>query len=363
MRKRLPFMLLLMLLLVSLPGCAKEEAETQPRQFFVSTYKIGKKDVYSPAWFDPTTGEVTYLCAHCPHQCQGDNGHCSEEVHGDACPFEGFSATHFQILEDTLYYFVSNEDHGDLYAYSLTNGERTHLWDTSPSTLWRSSHLFKGEYLYHFDSTLDSSMRYENMQRLHLPTDEWQDVCKQVLPWQIEDDIGFYLLSDSDEHHANGVYSQPLYTADEIPPTKTLLLHEITLGSSTLLCEDALYWIGDNKLPQDGNTVIQDLYRYDRHTQEIKLLVQNFGHSYLRAYGDYLYGTRNDGTRSVLMQVHATDGSQKVVFTPEDGWTPKPGTIDIVGDYVILNAINGEISGKIVYDIANEKGTLYTLDS
>lgn len=362
MQKRFSLVTILLLAFVGLfSGCAKEEAEEVPRQLFVSTYKIGKKEVSSPAWFDPATGEVTYLCSHCPHECLGDNGHCSEEVHRDACPFAGFFSARYQVIGDTLYYFASNEDYGNLHAYSLTSGETTHLLDTAPNTLWRSSTLFRGEYLYQFDASRERNFLYENMQRLHLPTGEWEDLDGQPLPFAIEDGVGFYTLADSDEHYITGIYSQPLYKTGETPPPKTLLLHEVDIGIFLKLTEDAIYWFGNDQLPQDANDVHSDLYRYDRQTQEITLLVQNYGSSQLVDYGESLYGIRKDGTRTVLMQIHATDGTQKVLYTAEEGWTLHPASVDLVENYVIVDANSENGKAKVVYDIVSGESMFYKI--
>ncbi len=338
-------------LLLLFAGCAKEEA-APPRQLFVSTYTSGKNEVTSPAWFDPATGEVTYLCPDCPHSCVGNDGHCDEDVHGDECPFAKFSAR-YTLLGDTLYYFTTNEDYGDLYAHSLTTGETTRLLDTSPNKLWRSSFLFQGEYLFHFNNASRNGSSYGELRRLHLPGGTWEDIPGQSIPMYIEHDVGFYTIPDSNGHSAAGLYSQPLYTANEAIPAKTLLLHEVELYFTQLVTEDAIYWFGDDALPVEsieGNVVPGDLYRFDRHTQENTLLVQNFGHSNLVACGGYLYGIRRDGTRSVLMQVHATDGTQKVLYTAEADWHLIMATLEVVGDFVIVDATDGDMVCKIVYD-------------
>lgn len=346
--------LTLLSLLLLFAGCAKEE-EAPPRQLFVSTYTIGKSEVASPAWFDPATGEVTYLCPDCPHSCTGNDGHCDEDVHGDKCPFAKFSAR-YTLSDDTLYYFTTNEDYGDLYAYSLTTGETTRLMDTSPNKLWRSSFLFQGEYLYHFDNASRDGSSYGEMRRLHLPGGTWEDIPGQSIPFHIENGVGFYTIPDSNEHSVAGLYSQPLYTADAAIPAKTLLLHEIELYFTPLITEDAIYWFGNDALPAndrlstEGNAMPGDLFRFDRQTQENRLLVQKFGHSYLVPCGGYIYGIRRDGTRSVLMQVHPTDGSQKVIYTAEEDWHLVTATLDTVGDYVIVDATDGKKQAKVVYD-------------
>ena len=343
-------------LLLLFTGCAKEE-ETPPRQLFVSTYTIGKNEIAAPTWFDPATGEVTYLCSDCPHACTGNDGHCNEDVHGDACPFAKFSSR-YTLLDDTLYYFTTNEDYGDLCAYSLTTGETTRLMDTAPNKLWRSSFLFQGEYLYHFDNASRDGSRYGELRRLHLPDGTWEDIPGQSIPFHIENGVGFYTIPDSNEHSVSGIYSQPLYTTGEAIPTKTLLLHEVELYFTLLVTEDAIYWFGDEDLPiegVEGNAVPGDLHRYDRHTRENTLLVQNFGHSHLVPCGGYIYGIRSDGTRSVLMQVHATDGSQKVIYTAEEDWHLIMATLDMVDTYVIVDATSGAEHAKVVYDTATKE--------
>lgn len=377
MRKRLPFILLLMLLLVSLPSCTKEVSAT-PQQLFLSTYKIGKVDYFSPAWFDPATGEVTYLCDHCPHQCQGDDETCSEEVHGDDCPFTNILRSHHHIVGDTLYYFChslcGDEVHEDLYAYSLTNGERTHLLNTINTDAY-SHFLFKGEYLYQLDKNVPRGQNntdkkyvstYRDLQRLHLPTGEWEDVSGQTPPWQIEDGIGYYLLSES-EDALTGMVSQPLYTSGETPPEETLLFHEVTMDATPLLTEDAIYWIGDNKLPEDEDTVARDLYRYDRQTQEITLLAEDFGsrfsalNAYLQEDDGYLYNICEEGTKEVLTQVCIADGTQKALYTEEEGWKIENSTLDVVGDYVIVDLYHNSTFGKFVYNTITKDRFVYVL--
>lgn len=378
MRKWL--LLMTLLLLVSLPSCTKEET---PRQLFISTYKIGKVDDSSPAWFDPATGEVTYLCTHCPHQCQGDDETCSEEVHGDDCPFAGILRLH-HVVEDTVYYFClspSEKDvHINLYAYSLTDGERTHLLDTVNTDVY-SHFLFEGEYLYQLDTHVPRGQNntnqkyistYRDLQRLHLPTGTWEDVSGQSPPWQIEDGIGYYLLSESDDA-LTGMVSQPLYTSSETPPEETILFQKVTMDATPLLTEDAIYWIGDNKLPEDEDTVVRDLYRYDRQTQEITLLAQDFGsrfsalNAYLVEDDGYLYGICEEHTKEVLTQVCIADGTQKALYTEddgltkEDGWTIENSTLDMVEDYVIVDVYNKATPGKLVYDTTTGESVLYVL--
>lgn len=371
-----------LLLLVSLPSCTKEEP---PQQLFLSTYKIGKVDYSSPAWFDPATGEVTYLCAHCPHQCQGDDETCSEEVHGDDCPFANIARTLYCVIEDTFYYFCTYfhdvEKHEILYAYSLMDGNRTELLHTMFNTSVSSLYIIKGEYLYQLDTHVPRGQNntnqkyistYRDLQRLHLPTGTWEDVSGQTPPWQIEDGIGYYLLSESDDA-LTGVYSQPLYTSGETPPEETILFHEVTMDATPLLTKDAIYWIGDNQLPEDEDTVARDLYRYDRQTQEITLLAQDFGsrfsalNAYLVEDDGFLYGICEEDTKEVLTQVCIADGTQKALYTEddgltkEDGWTIENSTLDVVGDYVIVDVYNKATPGKLVYDTTTDESVLYVL--
>ena len=98
---------------------------------------------------------------------------------------------------------------------------------------------------------------------------------------------------------------------------------------------------------------MHDLYRFDRKTQEIRLLVENFGNSMPVVYGEYLYAVRHDETRNVLMQVHTTDGDQKILYVPEEGYKLKMTTLEIVGKYLIVDLQHdaGETQEKLWFDL------------
>lgn len=333
-------------------GCEKEEEPV--RQLFFPEYTVGKTDVTAPAWFYPETGDVEYLCPGCPHRCLGNVDDCPEDVHGDTCPFYKFSGR-YSLTDTALYYFTSMDAYGDLYVYDLETHSRERLRDTDTNPLWRSSYIFYGEYLYQYDrdSLGDDGLWYGQMTSTFLPTGETTDLSGQRMPWIVENGTAYYLLTDSSPYIVSGIYSQPLYNAGETPPEKTLLLHEVDLGSYPLLEEDAVYWIGDNKLRDNPDVVVHDLYRFDRKTQEIRLLVENFGSSMPVVYGEYLYAVRHDETRNVLMQVHTTDGDQKILYVPEEGYRLKMTTLEIVGKYLIadLQHDNGETQEKIWFDL------------
>lgn len=342
-----------------LAGCAKEEEPV--RQLFFPEYTVRKEKVTVPAWFYPETGEIEYLCPDCVHKCFNTGINCEEDVHGDACPFYKFSGR-YSLAEEVLYYFTSADDFGDLYSYNTETRESVRLMDTKPNHLWRSSYIFYGEYLYEYDrdSLTEDGLYYGHMNRIHLPEWESTDIAGQRLPWKVENGTAYYLLTDSDAHIVSGIYSQPLYSAEDTPPAKNLILHEVELGSYPLLEEDAVYWIGDSKLRVDPDTVVHDLYRFDRKTQEIQLLAENFGNSMPVVHGDYLYAVRHDETRNVLMQVHSTDGDQKILYVPEDGWKLKMTTLEAVGKYLVVDAVSDSANGKVVYDTETGESTLYT---
>ena len=357
MRRILVGLAAVVLLLV---GCEKEEEPV--RQLFFPEYTVGKTEVTVPAWFYPETGEIEYLCPDCPHKCFNAGTNCEEEVHGDACPFYKFSGR-CSLAEDTLYYFNSRDEFGELYAFHLESRTWEKLMDTDPNPLWRSSCVFKGEYLYQYDreSCEEGDLYYGQFIRIHLPTMEITDLSGQRLPWKVEDGVAYYAMTDSDPYIASsGIYSQPLYSAEEIPPAKDLILHEVELGVYPLLEEDAVYWIGDKKLREDPNAAVHDLYRFDRKTQEIRLLAENFGSSMPVLFGEYLYAVRHDETRNVLMQVHSTTGDQKILYVPEDGWKLKMTTLDVVEKYLVVDVISDNASGKVVYDTETGESTLYT---
>jgi len=334
-------------------GCEKEEEPV--RQLFFPEYTVGKTEVTAPAWFYPETGDVEYLCPDCPHRCLGNVDDCPEDVHGDACPFFAFTNTNgCRQVGEKLYYFTCEDVYGELFAYDLKTQTREKLLDTAPETVWRSTCQLRGEYLYQWDSVTGNNRNYkENIRRMHLPTGEVTDMNGHPIPWKVQDGTGYYLLTDSSPYFVSGIYSQPLYDLGENPPEKTLLLHEVDLGSYPLLEEDAVYWIGDNKLRDNPDVVVHDLYRLDRKTQEIRLLVENFGSSMPVVYGEYLYAVRHDETRNVLMQVHTTDGDQKILYVPEEGYRLKMTTLEIVGKYLIvdLQHDNGETQEKIWFDL------------
>lgn len=262
----------------------------------------------------------------------------------------------------------------ELYAYSLTDGNRTQLFDTVLNADVSSTYLFQGEYLYQLDTHVLRGQNntdkkyvstYRDLQRLHLPSGTWEDVSRQSPPWQIEDGVGYYLLSESDDGTLTGVYSQPLYTANDIPPEETLLFHEVTMDATPLLTEDAIYWIGSNKLPED--TEIRNLYRYDRQTQETTLLAENFGsrfsslNAYLKEDDGFLYGICEEGTTEVLTQVCIADGTKKALYTEENGWSIENSTLDVVGDYVIVDLYHHATLGKFVYNTITQDRFVYVL--
>ena len=346
--------------LMLLTGCGKP-AEEPVRQLFFPAYTVLKTDVTVPAWFYPDTGDVEFLCAGCVHQCMYSEYTCSEEMHGEECLFYKFNpGMGYSLVEGKLYYFLAE----DLYVYDTATGEREQLKDTATSGWGDESYIFNGEYLYHYDrdSERENGKGYTRIERIHLPDMGTEDINGQGLVWKIKEGVGYYVMADSSPYIISGLYSQPLYTAEEEPPAKELLLHEVELGIYTLLTEDAVYWIGNDRLEADPDVVTHNLYRYDLKKQSIILVAEDFGVGRIVSDGEYLYAVRQQEDGYALIR---TDdyGNITVLGMADDDQRLLPASADIVGQYVIADVVSDKAdgmikSGKMVYDM--ESGEIQT---
>ncbi|MBQ8640785.1 MAG: hypothetical protein IJ480_01085 [Clostridia bacterium] len=346
-------------LILFLTACGKEETEPV-RQLFFPEYTVLQKNVTVPAWFYPETGKVEFLCPDCVHQCVKGEYACREAVHGHECPFYEISER-YSLVDGVLYYFAGDDDNVALYSYDTEDHTREVLMETD-NPLWRSSYIFKKEYLYSYDrdSEMEGWQSYGNMNRIHLPSMRVTDISGQQIPWKIVDGIGYYNIADSSPYIVSGLYSQPLYARNELPPAKELLLHEVDLGVSLYMDENAVYWSGTNYLPDEMEETESNLYRYDRHTKETTLLIRDYRFGVETGYGEYLYDIRHDETGSVLVRVHGTLGDQKVLYTPEEGWSLTGGA-RAAGQYIIADMKSDTAYGKLVYDTAAETCQTYVL--
>ena len=336
-------------LVLCLAGCGK--AEEPVRQLFFPEVAVLKTNVTVPAWFYPATGEMEYLCPHCPHACIDGESACQEEVHGKDCLFYKFSSEKgCSLVGDKLYYFLAE----DLYVYDTTTGERERLMDRNTSGL--DSYIFKGEYLYRYDDSYkhENGQTYDRMERIYLPDLRVEDIRGQQIPWQIADGNGYYVMADSSPYIVSGLYRQPLYVSGEAVPKKELLLHEVDLESNLLLTKDAVYWTGDNRLRTDPDTVMQNLYRYDLEKQTTVLVAEDFGIGKFVSDGEYLYAVRKREAKYALI---CTDdyGNITVLGTAAERQRLLVSSVEIVGTYVIADiadtADGVTLTGKMVYDI------------
>lgn len=348
--------------LVMLTGCG--ETEEPVRQLFIAEVTVLGQTVETPAWFYPASGEMEYLCPDCPHQCMNSEYACREEVHGEECLFYKFNPRMgYSLVEDKLYYFLAE----DLYVYDTAAGKREQLKDTATPGWVDESYIFKGEYLYHYDrdTERENGKGYARIERIHLPDMRAEDISGQGLVWKIKDGTGYYVIADSSPYIVSGLYRQPLYTAEEEPPAKELLLHEVELGTYTVLTEDAIYWVGNDRLEEDPDLVTHNLYRYDLKKQSIILVAKDFGGGRMVSDGEYLYAVRRQAEGDALIR---TDdyGNITVLGTAEEGQRLPAASVDIADRYVIADVVSDKAdgrmkSGKMVYDTESGEMQMYWL--
>ncbi len=344
--KKLCILVILACLLV---GCGKEETLRQLCQ--VSTTLDGET-WWVPTWFDPATGELEPVCG--------------EETHKEDCPFRGTSSRPSHVVGNTIYFAVENTEGADLTAYTPGKGTAYNpgvakmetFWQIHGTT-WRGKYLFKGDYLYIWDREEDGS--YKDMKQIYLPDMRIDGMPENIAPWDIEGNTGFYLLGSYDEHYISGVYSQPLPDGKTTYRPKELLFHSKSFHE-ICLAPDAIYWQGYDGFWYDQNQVVPEhLYRYDRLTGDNTLLVENFGGGVPVAFGEYVYAVRHDGTRDVLMQVHGTTGTQKILYTTEEGASLNRYAPAVVGQYVVVDYVTERLEGKLVYDTVGGTYEIYEI--
>ncbi|MBR5446195.1 MAG: hypothetical protein IKV57_08730 [Clostridia bacterium] len=351
MRKLVVLAAALVLLFV---GCG--ESEEPVRQLFISEVTVLGKTVETPAWFYPASGKMEYFCPDCPHQCMNSEYACREKVHGDECLFYKFNGRSYSLVGDKLYYFLAE----DLYVYDTGTGESVRLIDKGNG--WE--YIFKGEYLYRFDenSAWENGKGYDRIERIHLPDMRAEDISGQGLVWKIVDGVGYYLIADSSPYIVSGLYSQPLYEAGETPPAKELMLHGVELGIALEITDEAVYWVGSDRLREDPDAVVHNLYRYDFAKQSIILVAEDFYSSRIVSDGGYLYAVRQQETGDTLIR---TDDYGNITVLGETAENQRllPGTLEVVGGYVIADVVwdkeDGTMkTGKMVYD--TESGRVQT---
>ena len=349
------------LLVLVLAGCGKGEEPV--RQLFFPEYTVLGQNVTVPAWFYPDTGEMEFLCPDCVHQCIDSAYACREEIHGDECLFYKFNGRSYSLVGDKLFYFLERE----LYVYDTLTGERQCLKDMAIPGWDNESYIFKGEYLYHYDlnSLRKNSREYDKIERIHLPDGKVTDISEQCIPARIVGDTAYYATADSSPYIVSGLYSQPLYEAGENPPAKELLLHGVELGIALEITDEAVYWVGSDRLREDPDAVVHNLYRYDFAKQSIILVAEDFYSSRIVSDGGYLYAVRQQETGDTLMR---TDdyGNITVLGEAEEKQRLLPGTVEIVGTYVIADIVwdtesGGMKTGKMVYDTEAGEVQVYWL--
>ncbi len=334
-----------------LSGCGREEMPRQLCQLYV---EYGAEQWWVPAWFDPAVGQIEAICG--------------EETHGENCPFRGASSRPVHVVGDTIYYTAETENGAELIAYTPGSATtynpgvaKVEVVAEIPEATWRSKYKFIGDYLYLWGRETDGS--YTDMKQIHLPERQIVPVSNNEGPWQIEGNTGFYLLGSYDEHTVSGVYSQPLPEGKTVYRPKELLFHSVSLRE-ICLASDAIFWQGYDGYWYDTEQALpENLYRYDRLTGETTLLVEKFGGGVPVAYGEYVYAVRHDGTRDILMQVHGTTGTQKILYTTEEGTGLNRYAPDVVGQYVVVDYTCSQYEGKLVYDTVTRSCEIYEIQS
>ncbi len=346
--KKLWILLVLALVLV---GCGQEES---PRQLCQIMTELSGEKWWIPTWFDPATGELEPVCG--------------EETHGEDCPFRGASSMRAHVVGDTVYYTEEFEGGANVVAYTPGKGTaynpgvaKKETVATINSPTWRSAYNFKGEYLYIWDRAEDGSK--ENVRQIHLTNKQIVVMPDMDIPWQTERDIGFFTLEDPDSRCGTGIYTQHLPDGKTEYRPKELLFHSVSFHE-LCLAPDAIYWQGCSDYDWYDQTegFPKDLYRYDRATGETTLLIENFGGGIPVALGEYIYAVRHDGTRDVLMQVHGTTGTQKILYTTEEGTVLNRYAPAVVGPYIVVDYTTAEQEDKLVYDTVTGTCKIYNIN-
>ena len=139
----------------------------------------------------------------------------------------------------------------------------------------------------------------------------------------------------------------------KLPPVKELLFADAVVRD----CRydgDAVFWTGNSSLYEEG----VHLYRYDLRTRENTVLLANFEKWVFPVSGDWLYYA----DKTSLQKIHKETGEVRLACQT-DSITINTGANGIreVGEYISVQAHDGENTGRLVYHPRTGEAVFYPI--
>ncbi|MBQ8640784.1 MAG: hypothetical protein IJ480_01080 [Clostridia bacterium] len=325
-------LLLLGSLILLLTSCTGSETEPDPWPYALVelVQNEGTGEEFSvPARFDPATGETAAICG--------------ETEHGDGCPFRygGYFDAAYTVWQDTLFWVEEVDNSSILYAWNMTTGEN------KPVTELKSVYNYRilGDYLFTGGSRTVTG-------RIYLPDWTESENPYEKMPHRVEGDTAYYMIEGM-RSGEGGIYRQNLYETGSRPPIMELLFADAQVRS-VWYDTDAVFWKGNSSFYEEET----HLYRYDLRERTNIILKADFDGAVCCSSGEWLYYAE----KHTLWQLHKTTGEIRPVYE-SDTLTLYTGNgrIQEVGGYIVVQAADGEKTGRLVYNPTGYETVFYPL--